>query len=53
MKCCGTPAELKASVGGKEVTLEQVFVHYVGAITESGDAYRETTRTRRTARRLG
>jgi ABC-2 type transport system ATP-binding protein len=53
MKAIGAPAALKASVGGNGVTLEQVFVHYVGASIESGDAYRETSRTRRTARRLG
>lgn len=52
MKALGTPAELKASVGA-DATLEQVFVHYVGTTIESGDAYRETKRIRRTARRLG
>lgn len=49
----GTPAELKASLGGEEVTLDDVFVHYAGGILESGGNYRETARTRRTARRLG
>jgi ABC-2 type transport system ATP-binding protein len=53
MRAVGTPSELKASVGGEGVTLEKVFVHYVGTSPESGDAYRETSRTRRTARRLG
>lgn len=49
----GTPAELKASLGGNGATLEQVFVHYAGATLESGGNYRETFRTRRTAQRLG
>jgi ABC-2 type transport system ATP-binding protein len=49
----GTPAELKASIGGEGVTLDQVFAHYAGAALESGGSYRETIRTRRVARRLG
>jgi len=49
----GTPGELKASIGGNGVTLDQVFTHYTGDILESGGGYRETSRTRRTARRLG
>jgi len=53
VRAIGTPAELKASVGGDGTTLEDVFVHYVGAMLESGGTYRETSRTRRTARRLG
>ncbi len=48
----GTPAELKASVGGNGVTLEDVFVHYTGAELDSGGSYREVSRTRRAARRL-
>ena len=49
----GTPNELKASLGGGEVTLDDVFVHYAGGTLESGGSYRETARTRRTLRRLG
>jgi len=49
----GTPAELKASIGDEEVTLDDVFVHYAGGTLESGGSYRETARTRRTVRRLG
>lgn len=49
----GTPAELKASLGGPEVTLDDVFAHYAGAELEKGGGYREVTRTRRTARRVG
>jgi len=51
----GTPAELKASLGGNGVTLNDVFIHYAGGTLEedSGGDYRETSRTRGTARRLG
>ena len=49
----GTPAELKAAIGGNGVTLDEVFAHYAGAELASGGDYRETTRTRRTAQRLG
>jgi len=49
----GTPAALKASIGGDGVTLDEVFVHYAGDTLESAGSYRETSRTRRTAQRLG
>jgi ABC-2 type transport system ATP-binding protein len=49
----GTPSELKASIGGDGVTLDDVFAHYTGDALESGGSYRETFRTRRTVRRLG
>jgi ABC-2 type transport system ATP-binding protein len=49
----GTPAALKASLGGNGITLDDVFVHYAGGTLDSGGTYRETSRTRRTARRLG
>jgi ABC-2 type transport system ATP-binding protein len=49
----GTPADLKASLGGNGITLDKVFAHYTGAELETGGSYRETTRTRRTAQRLG
>ncbi len=48
-----TPSGLKAAVGGPETTLNDVFVHYAGDALESGGSYRETSRTRRTAQRLG
>jgi ABC-2 type transport system ATP-binding protein len=48
----GTPTELKAAVA-PSATLEDVFVHFAGTtIREEGD-YRDTRRTRNTARRLG
>jgi ABC-2 type transport system ATP-binding protein len=49
----GSPAELKASMGGNGTTLDDVFVHFAGSSLETSGGYRETTRTRRTARRLG
>jgi ABC-2 type transport system ATP-binding protein len=49
----GSPAELKASIGGDEATLDDVFIHYTGSMLESGGTYRETRRTLRSARRLG
>lgn len=49
----GTPADLKASIGSNGATLDEVFAHYTGDSLESGGNYRDTTRTRRTAQRLG
>ncbi len=49
----GTPEALKATVGGSDKTMDDVFMHYVGGAVEAGGAYRETSRTRRTAKRLG
>ncbi len=48
-----TPENLKATVGGENPTLNDVFVHYAGDALESGGNYRETSRARRTAHRLG
>jgi ABC-2 type transport system ATP-binding protein len=48
----GTPSDLKSSIGGDSVTLDDVFAHYTGYEIESGGSFRETSRTRRTARRL-
>lgn len=53
MVALGSPAELKADLGGADVTLEDVFAHYTGAALESGGTYRETFRARRTAQRVG
>ncbi len=49
----GTPAELKAGIGGNGATLDQVFERYAGATLDGGGTYREVSRTRRVARRLG
>jgi ABC-2 type transport system ATP-binding protein len=49
----GTPEELKEAVGGEDVTLDDVFIHYTGNEIDNGGNYREIYRARRTARRLG
>jgi ABC-2 type transport system ATP-binding protein len=49
----GSPAELKASVGVPDATLDDVFVRYAGDALESGGSYRDISRTRSTARRVG
>ncbi len=49
----GTPDELKTTVEGEHPTLNDVFVYYAGDALEAGGSYRETSRSRRTARRLG
>jgi ABC-2 type transport system ATP-binding protein len=49
----GTPNELKAASGLTDATLDAVFAYYTGNTLESGGTYRDTARTRRTARRLG
>ncbi len=49
----GTPADLKASLPTSGATLDDVFIHYTGDQLASGGNYREVSRTRRTARRLG
>jgi ABC-2 type transport system ATP-binding protein len=53
MVALGSPEELKASLDGKDVSLDDVFIHYTGSNLDSGGTYRETRRTRRAARRLG
>jgi ABC-2 type transport system ATP-binding protein len=49
----GAPAELRAAIGGEGTTMDDVFAHYTGAELETGGSYRDTARTRRTARRVG
>jgi ABC-2 type transport system ATP-binding protein len=49
----GTPTALKASLDKSDATLEDVFIHYTGDQLTSGVSYRETSRIRRTAQRLG
>lgn len=48
-----TPGGLKASLGNDRTTLGDVFIHYAGDTLESGGSYREASRGRRAARRLG
>lgn len=54
VRAVGAPDQLKKGIGGDGATLENVFAHYAGeaAQVESGE-YRETSRRRRVARRLG
>jgi ABC-2 type transport system ATP-binding protein len=49
----GSPADLKESIGSPDATLDQVFAHYTGHELDTGGNYREISRTRRTAARLG
>jgi ABC-2 type transport system ATP-binding protein len=49
----GTPAQLKASLGNGDATLDDVFAYYAGHTLESEGNYREVSRTRRAARRVG
>jgi ABC-2 type transport system ATP-binding protein len=48
----GSPSELKASVG-EGATLDDVFAYYSGAEVDTVGGYRETSRVRRTVRRIG
>lgn len=49
----GSPTDLKASLNQPDATLDNVFIHYTGDQLASGVSYRETSRIRRTAQRLG
>ena len=53
MMALGSPAELKQASGNAGATLDEVFAYFTGNTLESGGSYRETARTRRTARRVG
>jgi ABC-2 type transport system ATP-binding protein len=49
----GSPAKLKAGLRKSKATLDDVFIHFTGGQLDSGGNYRDTSRTRRVARRLG
>lgn len=49
----GSPAELRASIGGQHASLDDVFIQCTGDQGESLGGYRDASRTRRTAKRLG
>ncbi len=50
----GSPADLKASLDEPDATLEDVFIFHSGSRLEQQEtSYREISRARRTARRLG
>ena len=53
VKALGSPSDLKAAIGTPDATLDDVFAAYAGTFEESGGSFRDTFRTRRTARRLG
>ena len=48
----GKPSDLKAALG-PAATLDDVFIHYSGAVIQEGGGYRDVRQTRNTARRLG
>ncbi len=52
MMALGSPTQLKEASGNADATLDEVFAYYTGNTLESGGSYRDTARTRRTARRL-
>jgi oleandomycin transport system ATP-binding protein len=49
----GSPDGLKASLDQPDATLDDVFVRYAGTVLDSGGSYRDVSRARRTARRVG
>ncbi|HVZ41896.1 MAG TPA: ATP-binding cassette domain-containing protein [Candidatus Kapabacteria bacterium] len=48
-----TPERLKSSLQMPGATLDDVFIHYAGSAQESAQNFKEISRERRTARRLG
>ena len=48
----GSPSQLKFEADHAD-TLDDAFVYFTGSSIETGGSYRDTVRTRRTARRLG
>ncbi len=48
----GKPADLKAALG-PSATLDDVFIHYSGAVIHEGGSFHDVRQTRGTARRLG
>ncbi|HUJ09280.1 MAG TPA: ATP-binding cassette domain-containing protein [Verrucomicrobiae bacterium] len=49
----GSPAELKSSIDVPDATLDDVFAHYTGNQLDIGGNFRDVSRTRRHAARLG
>lgn len=49
----GRPDDLKVSIGRPDASLDEVFAHFTGHELDSGGNYREISRARRTAARLG
>lgn len=54
MVAVGTGTELRAGINEPDATLDEVFIRYAGGPqVEETDSFREISRTRRTARRMG
>ncbi len=49
----GSPAGLKKGLHKPGATLDDVFIHFTGKTLDTGGTYREISRTRHMARRLG
>ena len=49
----GSPQSLKQSLGKHDASLDDVFIFYTGNMIDNGGNFRDISRTRRTARRLG
>src|SRR5204863_327236 len=49
----GSPAALKASLETGDATMDDVFVRYAGTALDSGGTYKDVSRSRRNARRVG
>lgn len=50
----GSPEELRNSIGKEGATMDDVFIHYTGDTIETGGGlFRDISRMRRTAKRLG
>jgi ABC-2 type transport system ATP-binding protein len=49
----GSPQKLKAGLGLEHATLDDVFVRYAGTALDSRGTYRDVSRARRTAQRVG
>jgi ABC-2 type transport system ATP-binding protein len=53
VRVTGTPTDLKAALELPNPTLDDVFIHHTGDQLTLGVSYRETSRLRRAAQRLG
>lgn len=49
----GAPDDLKNSIDQPDATLDDVFAYYTGHDLDTGGSYRDVSRSRRAARRLG
>jgi ABC-2 type transport system ATP-binding protein len=49
----GTPHELRAQMGNPLASMDDVFAHFVGSFEPEEGGFRDVSRSRRTAKRLG